>query len=71
MRDTVYFTLPTVGFIIVLNGISNGEGRILSRKPVGFIIVLNGISNFSASDKSRAIVGFIIVLNGISNCVGL
>ncbi len=34
-----------VGFIIVLNGISNGEGRILSRKPVGFIIVLNGISN--------------------------
>ena len=35
-----------VGFIIVLNGISNFFNYFLISFYVGFIIVLNGISNY-------------------------
>ena len=35
-----------VGFIIVLNGISNGHEVGHPQEDVGFIIVLNGISNY-------------------------
>ena len=56
-----------VGFIIVLNGISNIEKVANGETSVGFIIVLNGISNGSECHLFLVPVGFIIVLNGISN----
>ena len=57
----------SVGFIIVLNGISNNRNRIKIVAKVGFIIVLNGISNGHEVGHPQEDVGFIIVLNGISN----
>ena len=56
-----------VGFIIVLDGISNGVYQYNIEQVVGFIIVLNGISNVWYCTSQNRIVGFIIVLNGISN----
>ena len=40
---------PNVGFIIVLNGISNGIDCFSENQFVGFIIVLNGISNYKVA----------------------
>ena len=56
-----------VGFIIVLNGISNRRELKAMWPNVGFIIVLNGISNQAPYVHRLRPVGFIIVLNGISN----
>ena len=56
-----------VGFIIVLNGISNVWYCTSQNRIVGFIIVLNGISNLQYKVTKSTLVGFIIVLNGISN----
>ncbi len=56
-----------VGFIIVLNGISNRRELKAMWPNVGFIIVLNGISNGIDCFSENQFVGFIIVLNGISN----
>ena len=59
--------MPEVGFIIVLNGISNKCECVPFGRTVGFIIVLNGISNIVILFCVCVVVGFIIVLNGISN----
>ena len=64
---TINQVRPDVGFIIVLNGISNGSHYAADWSVVGFIIVLNGISNCTSTIIKALPVGFIIVLNGISN----
>ena len=65
MKLTILET--NVGFIIVLNGISNAVTYVKGLHSVGFIIVLNGISNRQMVEMFTTNVGFIIVLNGISN----